>query len=277
MNRTLNSCRNPAAHRQQLPPGRRHPATGYKMSVSAWAFARRPRFPAVQNARFSYGSCTRTLERGLAPECSQPGGHSPWIFACSSFGRPPLPPSRQNPNSCTPPMMRKRVREQRGPVRPRTGAAPCGRSFPARSWFTLFGGAGEHADRRDHGEVNGLARTLRTRPGPAPHRQQLAPRCRHPAAAYKNVRFTLELCTSDPFSRCTKMPASATEDAHPHRNVPASPGVHNSHPVGGRFPPIQDCSKAETAWKWARVQKCTQVPFPVHPNDIAGDGVGVGT
>ena len=38
---------------------------------------------------------------------------------------------------------------KRGPARPRTGAAPCGRSFPARFWFTLSGGAGDSADRRD--------------------------------------------------------------------------------------------------------------------------------
>ncbi len=50
------------------------------------------------------------------------------------------------------------------------------------------------------------------------------------------------------------MPVSARRLAHPHRNQPASPGVHNSHLVGGRFPPNPGCSKAETAWKWARVQ-----------------------
>ena len=43
-----------------------------------------------------------------------------------------------------------------------------------------------------------MTRTLKTRPGPKAHHRQLTPGRRHPAAAYKNVRFTLELCTSDP-------------------------------------------------------------------------------
>ncbi len=137
MNRKLNPHPKAAAHRQQLPPGRRHSAPAYKMSVSAWAFARRTRFPAVQNARFSYGSWTPTPERGVAPKCSQPGGHFRRIYACFSLGRTHLSPPRQDQNPCTPPMMPKWGREQRGPARPRTGAAPCGRSFPARFWFTL--------------------------------------------------------------------------------------------------------------------------------------------
>ena len=205
------------------------------MSVSAWAFARQPRFPAVQNARFSYGSCTLMLERGLAPECSQPGGHFRRIYACFSFDWSPFPAARPNQNPCTPPMMPKWGREQRGPARPRTGAAPCGRSFPAPFWFTLSGGAGERAGHQNHGEVNELTLTLKTRSDPKAQRQQIAPRCRHPAAAYKNARFTLELCTSDPFSHCTKMPVSARRLARPHRNPPASPGIHRSPPIGGDF------------------------------------------
>ena len=258
-------------------PGRRHPATGCKMLASAWAFARRPRFPAVQNARFSYGSCTPTPERGLAPKCSQSGGHFRRIYARFSFERPPGHPPTRNQNPCTPPMMRKRGREQRGPVRPRTGAAPCGRSFPAPFWFTLSGGAGERAGHQNHGEVNELTLTLKTRRDPKAQRQQIAPRCRHPAAAHKNVRFTLELCTSDPFSHCTKMPVSARRLARPHRNRPASPSVHRSPPVGKRFPPLHSCFSFGTALKRAGVQKWTPVPIPVHPNDITGDAVGVRT
>ena len=164
MDRKLNPQPNPTAHRQQLPPGRRHSAPVYKMSVSAWVFARQSRFPAVQNARFSYGSCTPPPERGVAPKCSQPGGHFHWVFAPFSLGGTHFPSSRQNKNPCTPPMMRKRGREQRGPARPRTGAAPCGRSFPARFWLTLFGGAGEGAGHQNHGEANDLTRTLNRRP-----------------------------------------------------------------------------------------------------------------
>ena len=233
--------------------------------------------PRCKNARFSYGSCTSTPERGVAPKCSQPGGHFRWIYGCFSLGRAHLSPPRQNQNPCTPPMMRNQVGTKGGPARPRTGAAPCGRSFPARFWFTLSGGAGERAGHQNHGEENDLTRKLNRRPYPAAHRQQLPPRCRHPVAAYKNVRFTLELCTSDPFPHCTKMHVSGTRLAHPDRNPPASQSVHNSPPVGGRFPPFPSHFSFGTALNREGVQKCTQVQIPVHPNDITEDAVGVGT
>ena len=98
----LNRKLNPIPTRR---PGRHHPATGYKMSVSAWAFVRQPRFPAVHNARFSYGPCTPTPERGLAPKCSQHGGHFARTYARFSFDRAPFPAALQNQNPCTPPMM----------------------------------------------------------------------------------------------------------------------------------------------------------------------------
>ena len=197
------------------------------MFVSAWAFAFRPGFLAVQNARFSYGPCTPTLERGLAPKCSQHGGHIDRTYARFSFDRAPFPAARQNQNPCTPPMMRKQGREQRGPARPRTGAAPCGRSFPARFWFTLSGGAGdapstkptEKGERFDPdtqgparpGDPSAAART------PLPTSRRRVQKCtfhvgalhvRAVAPLYKNARFRHETCTPRPEparkSRCSQ-------------------------------------------------------------------------
>ena len=85
------------------------------MSVSAWVFARQSRFPTVQNARFSYGYCTPTLEPGLAPKCSQLCGHFAQIRACFSFEPTPFPPSRQNPESLYTPNDAKLGRNKRRP------------------------------------------------------------------------------------------------------------------------------------------------------------------
>ena len=162
------------------------------------------------------------------------------------------------------------------PARPRTDAGPCGRLCGGSGWFTLpGGGAGEGAEGPDQGEANDLTRTLNPRPSPADHGQQLAPRCRHLAAAYKNVRFTLELCTSGPFSHRTKMPVSARRLAHRRRNPPASPGVHCSPPAGGRFPPDSRPFQLWSSLERGGVQKCTPVQIPVHPNDITEDAPGV--
>ena len=110
-----------------------------------------------------------------------------------------------------------------------------------------------------------MTRTLQTRPDPEAHRQQLAPRCRHPDTAYKNVRFGLELCTSDPVSRRTKMHVSARRLAHSHRNPPASQSVHNSPPVGGRFPPVSKPFQLWNSLKTGRGTKMYASPYPCTP------------
>ena len=276
MNRQLNLHPNPVAHRQQLPPGRHHPPTGYKMSVPAWVLARQPRFAAVQECTFQLRRMHTTTGTGGCAKvftARRPFSLDSRLF---QLGTDPFSFIPTKPESLYTPNDAKVGPGKRGPARPRTGAAPCGRSFPARFWFTLSGGACDRADRQDRGEVNDLTRKLNGRPDPADHWQHLALRCRHLTAAYKNVRFTLELCTSEPFSRCTKMPVSPRRLARPHRNPPASPGVHCSPPAGGQFPPFRSYFSFGTALQRAGVQKCAQVPIPVHPDYITGDGACVG-
>ena len=207
------------------------------MSVSAWAFARRPRFPAVQDARFSYGSCTPTPELGVASKCSQAGGHFVRIYARFSFERTPLPCCTTKPESLYTPNDAKTVP---GTKRPCETPHRCG---PLREVFS--GVFLVHTIRRrwrrslppkPRNEVNDLTRTLKTRPDPKAPRQSLVPA---PKPTGKNATFERGTCHSGALGPVARMPLPATTDATPVWKIPASPGVHSRGPVEGDFPPFQ--------------------------------------
>ena len=131
---------------------------------AAWSPSFRTR---VQNVRFRLGHCTSepdfhctkcTFQLRLLHTptgtggCAQvftarrpfPADLCPFQLGTDAFSLiPTKPESLYTPNDA------KAGPGQRGPGRPRTGAAPHGRSLAARFWFTLSGGAGERADRQD--------------------------------------------------------------------------------------------------------------------------------
>ena len=127
-------------------------------------------------------------------------------------------------------MMRKRGREQRDPARPRTRAAPCGRSFPARFWSTLSGGAGDaptaktkergerlDPDTQDPAQPGGPSAAASGRLPSSRRRVQKCPfhvgalHVRAGSPQYKNARFSQATCTPPPErtrkSRCSLFPS----------------------------------------------------------------------